>query len=52
MTKAEADAIQRKWTQQDHPPLCEHPQVGLEQTAGGDVSGTYRCTACGQVVPD
>jgi hypothetical protein len=51
MTKAEADEIQLKWTQQDNPPLCEHRKVELEQTEGGDVSGTYRCTACGQVVP-
>src|SRR3954471_19035444 len=31
-----------RWTQQGHLPLCEHLKVELEQTEGGDVSGTYR----------
>ncbi len=51
MTKAEAAETQGRWTQQDNPPLCEHLHVELEQPEGEDVSGTYRCTACGQVVP-
>ena len=51
MTKAEAAETQRRWTQQDNPPLCGHLNVELEQPEGEDVSGTYRCTACGQVVP-
>ena len=51
MTKAEAAETQRRWTQQGDLPLCEHLNVELEQTEGGDVSGPYRCTACGQVVP-
>ena len=51
MTKSEAAEIQLKWTQQGNLPLCEHLKVELEQTEGGDVSGTYRCTTCGEVVP-
>jgi len=51
MTKAEAAETQGRWTQQDNPPLCEHLNVELEQPEGEDVSGTYRCTACGEVVP-
>jgi len=51
MTKSEADEIQLRWTQQGRLPLCEHLKVELEQTEGGDVSGTYRCTTCGEVVP-
>jgi formylmethanofuran dehydrogenase subunit E len=51
MTKAEADGIQLRWTKQENPPLCEHRKVELEQTEGGEVSGTYRCTTCDEVVP-
>jgi hypothetical protein len=51
MTKSEAAELQLRWTKQRHPSLCEHPNVELEQTEGGDVSGTYRCTTCGEVVP-
>ena len=51
MTKAEASDIQLRWLQQADPPLCEHLHVELEQAEVGDVSGTYRCTSCGQAVP-
>ena len=51
MTKSEAAALQVKWTQHVDLPFCEHLKVELEQTEGGDVSGTYRCTTCGEVVP-
>ena len=51
MTKSGAAEIQLRWTQQGNLPLCEHPKVELEQTEGREVSGTYRCTTCGEVVP-
>lgn len=51
MTKSEAAELQLRWTQQGNRPLCEHRKVKLEQTEGGEVSGTYRCTTCGEVVP-
>ena len=51
ITKSEAAERQLSWTQQGDLPLCEHHKVELEQTAGGEVSGTYRCTTCGEVVP-
>jgi hypothetical protein len=51
MTKAEAAKLQGKRSQQADRPFCEHLKVELEQTEGGDVSGTYRCTTCGVVIP-
>jgi len=51
MTKAEAAELQKKRRQHADRPFCEHLKVELEQTEGGDVSGTYRCTTCGEVVP-
>ena len=51
MTKSAAAEIQLRWTQQGDLPLCEHLKVELEQTEGGEASGTYRCTTCGEVVP-
>ena len=51
MTKAEAAEIQLRWAQQGNPPVCEHVHVELEEAEVGEVSGTYRCTTCGEVVP-
>jgi formylmethanofuran dehydrogenase subunit E len=51
ITKSEAAEIQLSWTQQGDLPVCEHHKVELEQTEGKEVSGTYRCTTCGEVVP-
>ena len=51
MTKSEAVELQLRWTRQGNLVLCEHLKVELEETEGGEVSGTYRCAACGEVVP-
>lgn len=36
MTQAQASDLQTKWTQQDPPPLCEHPFQELAHLAQSD----------------
>jgi hypothetical protein len=50
MTKAEADALQVKWTQQGDPPLCEYLKIDLERIEDGYMTGTYRYLTCGDAM--
>lgn len=50
MTKAQAADLKAKWNQQVIPPPCEHLILDLERTEDANVTGNYRCLACGDLV--
>lgn len=53
MTQAQAIDLQEKWTQQDPPPLCEHPiqeLAHLTQSDDGYTVGIYYCRTCGEAL--
>ena len=51
MTKTQAAELQAKWNRQlRYPPFCEHRKIDLECGEDGHVTGSYRCTACGDAV--
>ena len=51
MTKTQAAELQAKWNRQvKYPPLCEHLKVDVERNEDGYVTGSYRCTACGDAL--
>ena len=51
MTKTQAAELQAKWNRQvKYPPVCEHLKVDVERNEDGYVTGSYRCTACGDAL--
>ena len=51
MTKTQAAELRAKWNYQvKYPSLCEHLKVDVERNEDGYVTGSYRCTACGDAV--
>ena len=50
MTKAQAAELHANWHQQGESPICVHRKIDLERSEDGYMTGTYRCTACGDSV--
>ncbi|HXC65860.1 MAG TPA: hypothetical protein VN638_00490 [Nitrospiraceae bacterium] len=52
MTKNQAVELQAKWNRHvKYPPVCEHRKIDLERSEDGYLTGSYRCTTCGDAVP-
>jgi hypothetical protein len=52
MTKTQAAELQAKWNRHvKYPRLCEHRNIDMERSEDGYVTGSYRCTTCGDAVP-
>jgi len=49
MTKVQAAYLQATWNQLGSP-LCKHLKIDLERSEDGSMTGSYRCTDCGDAV--
>lgn len=50
MTMAQASALRVKWKRQAAPEKCEHMNLELELSEGGQRTGNYNCIICGEPV--
>ena len=50
MRKEQAAELQAKWNQQGDPPACAHPNLELEVSDSGYLTGNHHCIDCGETV--
>ena len=50
MKRAQAEALQVKWSQRADPLPCEHLEQETETDAAGYWTGNYYCIACGELI--
>ena len=51
MTRTEAAALEKQWSQRVNPPPCDHLDQELESVHGVYLTGHSFCKTCGQLIP-